>query len=676
MELAKIFSSDSAADQVFSSVDRSVSDIKAMQKRKVAENVQIVIQALKKIESDLQDRFDGVTTVLEKRVNSLKDGKDGFDGRNGRDGKDGRPGRDGAPGARGPAGVPGTNGRDGKDGVSVTDARIDFDGSLIISLSSGREINVGEVVAPDLAEKIKVITNGGGTSQSVLDSLASLQTQITALQNLGAVNYVGTWNASTNSPTITSGSGDKGDYYVVSVAGSTNIDGQTLWGVGDWIIFNGAVWQKVDGGSTGDFTNLSASGTVTFTGLNASQAVFTNGSDQLVSNAVTGTGNVVMSASPTLTGTASLAALTTSSTVTHNGGTANGVAYLNGSKVLTTGSALTFDGTNFQVGGNSQPIIRAVSSSTNNATARLFTDGDTVYVGSLNLSTVGANVPVVFQLSGSEKVRINDAGNFGIGTTNPLQKLVVSNAGAEGLEISPTAIASGSALISYDRSGAAYTQLTAVALRHVWQVSGTESARITSTGYFKASNAGTYLNSTGDYHELRSSNDNYLLYAINTRNGGGGPFGISVEYSAQDPNGTGNEFLQCVGISTLRAEIRSNGGLANYSANDVNLSDRREKTNFAPAKSYLDTICAIPVQTFNYIDQSEDDPGLTLGVVAQDVQAVAPELVMESNWGTEDNPKMRLSIYQTDLQYALMKCIQELKAEVDSLKAQLNGREP
>ena len=42
--------------------------------------------------------------------------------------------------------------------------------------------------------------------------------------------------------------------------------------------------------------------------------------------------------------------LTTSSTVTHNGGTANGVAYLNGSKVLTTGSALVFDGTNLGVG--------------------------------------------------------------------------------------------------------------------------------------------------------------------------------------------------------------------------------------------------------------------------------------------------------------------------------------
>ena len=62
----------------------------------------------------------------------------------------------------------------------------------------------------------------------------------------------------------------------------------------------------------------------------------------------------------------------------------------------------------------------------------------------------------------------------------------------------------------------------------------------------------------------------------------------------------------------------------------------------------------------------EEDGGLTLGVVAQDVQEVAPELVAETNWGTEEEPKMRLSIYQTDLQYALMKSIQELKALVDA----------
>jgi 2-polyprenyl-6-methoxyphenol hydroxylase-like FAD-dependent oxidoreductase len=107
--------------------------------------------------------------------------------------------------------------------------------------------------------------------------------------------------------------------------------------------------------------------------------------------------------------------------------------------------------------------------------------------------------------------------------------------------------------------------------------------------------------------------------------------------------------------------------LANFSANNVNLSDRREKTNFAPAGDYLTKNSAIPVQTFNYIDQNmEEDDGLTLGVVAQDVQTVAPELVMESDWSSKkDGSKMRLSIYQTDLQYALMKSIQELKALVD-----------
>jgi hypothetical protein len=148
-------------------------------------------------------------------------------------------------------------------------------------------------------------------------------------------------------------------------------------------------------------------------------------------------------------------------------------------------------------------------------------------------------------------------------------------------------------------------------------------------------------------------------------------YGVGVVYSALAPNNTGSEFFTASDTSVTRFSVRSNGGIANYQGNDANLSDRREKTNFAPATSYLDKICAIPVQTFNYIDQNmEDDGGLTLGVVAQDVQAVAPELVMESNWAAKDEtPKMRLSIYQTDLQYALMKALQELNAKFEAYKA-------
>jgi hypothetical protein len=69
---------------------------------------------------------------------------------------------------------------------------------------------------------------------------------VTGGGGVGAVTYRGTWNASTNTPTLVSSTGTQGDYYVVNVAGSTNLDGTTDWQIGDWAIFNGSVWEKVD----------------------------------------------------------------------------------------------------------------------------------------------------------------------------------------------------------------------------------------------------------------------------------------------------------------------------------------------------------------------------------------------------------------------------------------------
>jgi hypothetical protein len=188
---------------------------------------------------------------------------------------------------------------------------------------------------------------------------------------------------------------------------------------------------------------------------------------------------------------------------------------------------------------------------------------------------------------------------------------------------------------------------------------------------------GTVSTSTNSFmHSIQYSQNS--RYAINFANNtsGGNPNGVIIDYPSSNSTTSTDNLLYC-GISTgVRAMIRNDGGLANFQANNANISDRREKTNFAPAKDYLDVICAIPVQTFNYIDQDmEDNPGLTLGVVAQDVQTLAPELVTESNWGTKENPKMRLSIYQTDLQYALMKCIQEQQAIITALTARVEALE-
>jgi len=64
--------------------------------------------------------------------------------------------------------------------------------------------------------------------------------------NTPGLNYEGTWDASANSPALASGVGTNGDYYVVDTAGSTNLDGITDWEIGDWAIFNGTAWQKID----------------------------------------------------------------------------------------------------------------------------------------------------------------------------------------------------------------------------------------------------------------------------------------------------------------------------------------------------------------------------------------------------------------------------------------------
>jgi len=89
------------------------------------------------------------------------------------------------------------------------------------------------------------ITGGSiSATDSVLQAFGKLQNQINGL--IGGSIFQSTWNASTNTPTLTSSVGTKGYYYIVSTAGSTNLDGITDWQIGDWAIFDGTVWRKVD----------------------------------------------------------------------------------------------------------------------------------------------------------------------------------------------------------------------------------------------------------------------------------------------------------------------------------------------------------------------------------------------------------------------------------------------
>ena len=80
-----------------------------------------------------------VETVKKLKGEQGERGLKGDKGDTGLSGKDGKDGRDGIDGTSG------KNGQDGADGISIVDAKLDFDDTLIITLSNGKEINVGEV---------------------------------------------------------------------------------------------------------------------------------------------------------------------------------------------------------------------------------------------------------------------------------------------------------------------------------------------------------------------------------------------------------------------------------------------------------------------------------------------------------------------------------------------------
>jgi len=282
----------------------------------------------------------------------------------------------------------------------------------------------------------------------------------------------------------------------------------------------------------------------------------------------------------------------------------------------------------------------------------------------------GTYLPMTFNTGGSERVRVDTSGNVGIGTSSPTVKLDVRgnvlkiyDSGSTNANLtvrnSTTGDAAGFTLQQDGVNTLFYNNSNGAS---VFATNGTERARIDSSGNLLV--GVTSLLSGAERFALSSSAADWTQV---TRNSNASPFGMLINYSAATPNGTGNAFISCYdnNVGNQRFTVRSNGGIANYTANNSPLSDRRLKKNITPAGSYLDKICAIPVVTYFYNDQTDDLPNL--GVIAQDVQLAAPELCNEEGWGTKaEDGSTYLGIWETDIQYALMKSIQELKALVDT----------
>jgi hypothetical protein len=201
--IQSIESLDSSFDEKLEALNQMEETLVAMRQQEqeaIDDNVDLIVEAINVMQKKVDAQLVEIQAIIPEKGDK---GDKGADGKQGKDGLDGKDGKDG---------LNGKDGIDGKDGVSVTDAKIDFDGSLIISLSTGQEINVGEVVAPELQEKIKLVTSGG--AGTVLPSQTGnankyLKTDGTALSwaagdGTGTVTSVGT-SGTVNGITLTGG---------------------------------------------------------------------------------------------------------------------------------------------------------------------------------------------------------------------------------------------------------------------------------------------------------------------------------------------------------------------------------------------------------------------------------------------------------------------------------------
>ena len=111
-------------------------------------------------------------------------------------------------------------------------------------------------------------------------------------------------------------------------------------------------------------------------------------------------------------------------------------------------------------------------------------DGFSYMWGAASTSINGSSASNFIDLytNSTAKVRVNSSGNVGIGTLNPVQKLVVSNGGAEGLEIIPDGIANTNIIQSYNRATSAYNSLVTRASSYNVQIGTTSAMQIDASG--------------------------------------------------------------------------------------------------------------------------------------------------------------------------------------------------
>jgi len=211
--------------------------------------------------------------------------------------------------------------------------------------------------------------------------------------------------------------------------------------------------------------------------------------------------------------------------------------------------------------------------------------------------------------------------------------------------------------------------------------SPTERMRITSGGFLCATESGSLKSTSLHNIKATSAQTTFAFYNTNASS----PAGVLINFDSASPNATGNHFLYCSDLTAQRASIRSNGGLANYQSNNVDLSDERSKRNIAPASSTWNYVQAWEVVNYNYLEDAVEDAP-RVGVIAQQVQQHCPDVVIPfqeaENAILDDDGNVvtpakeeRLGVREQQMMWMAIKALQEAQLRIEALEAKVAALE-
>jgi len=317
-------------------------------------------------------------------------------------------------------------------------------------------------------------------------------------------------------------------------------------------------------------------------------------------------------------------------------------------------------------GTSTTSVIRAFNNSdpTNASEVSIFASSSTNSLIS-GITGTGTYLPLTMLTGGSERLRIDTSGNVGIGTSSPATRLHV--AGATTATSQLTTQHTGSAVTTiFGCDGGIDAGAVYVTTNHplAFKTNNTERMRIDSSGNLLV--GATAVSSQGEKFSATNSNLAGLFkttggaannWATNFWNNGTSGNNLFVEF------GTETSYTGRGSITYNRA-----GGLTVYNTT----SDQRLKQNIVNAPSALSKINSVQVRSF---DWKETGNHVDFGVIAQELEQVAPEAVTQGEDGENGFVKRFWGVDTSALVPAMIKAIQEQQAIITDLKSRIEALE-